>query len=739
MNLQSLNKQQIDAVTAPLGPTLVLAGAGSGKTRVLTNRIMYLVQQCGVSPSNVLAITFTNKAANEMKNRLMEFDCNAQFMHISTIHSFCASVLRREAQELNRNSNFSIYTEDEKHSMLKKIVKQALDDGDAKMADSFGECISNIKNNAPDLVESDLLEQSEIDEYLIAELENLQKATQTDDTETLVKIIQEYNARMAENNALDFDDLLYYVHKIFSNNEQILQKYCERFQFILIDEFQDVNKVQYQIFKMLASEHKNIFVVGDDDQSIYSWRGADPMNFKKFEQDFPSCKVFKLEQNYRSTKSILSVANDVIVKNPNRYEKVLFTDNTQGVKPQLYSASDERFEANYVCEQIRNLRYLGNYRFRDFAILMRINALSRSFEQELMRYRIPYKVFGGFKFFERKEIKDILAYMRLVNNPADSEAFFRAINVPVKRGIGDTTLSRLAALSADYGISLIDVISDERNLEIFNKPTRAKLLDFYKLIDDMFKLAKSTTVANFVHVLLDVLDVRRVYANMDEEDRALNVDQFEQSVIEFQNGDPGADLSDYLQTVSLAADIDEANNGDYVTVATIHAVKGLEYKTVFVVGLEDGIFPTSRATYSPLGMQEERRLMYVAVTRAEERLYLTFANSRFMYGQRKNTLASRYFTEVKQMLTPVRPPSTERQLSDDGYLDRLNLQPTQKPANTGKTTSQIKQFKVGQMVDHATFGQGMILRIAGDVADVVFASVGKKSLNVRFAPMKIVE
>jgi len=738
MNLQNLNKQQLDAVKAPLGPTLVLAGAGSGKTRVLTNRIMYLVKECGVSPSNVLAITFTNKAANEMKSRLMEFDCNAQFMHISTIHSFCASVLRREAQELDRNSNFSIYTEDEKHSMLKKIVKQALDDGDAKMADSFGECISNIKNNAPDLVESDLLVQSETDEYLIAVLEELQKATQAEDTETLVNVIQEYNRRMAENNALDFDDLLYYVHKIFSTNPQILQKYRERYQFVLIDEFQDVNKVQYQIFKMLASEHGNIFVVGDDDQSIYSWRGADPLNFKKFEQDFPTCKIFKLEQNYRSTKAILKVANDIIASNSNRYEKVLFTDNSQGVKPQIYSASDERVEANYVCEQIRNLRYLGNYRFKDFAILMRINALSRAFEQELLRYRIPYKVFGGFKFFERKEIKDVLAYLRLINNPADSEAFFRAINVPVKRGIGDTTLSKLAGLSADYGMSIIDVISDERNLEIFNKTIRAKLLDFYKLIDEMMQLAKSTTVAKFVHILLDVLEVRRVYSSMDEEDRALNIDQFEQSVIDFQNSDPGASLADYLQTVSLSADIDEANNGDYVTIATIHAVKGLEYKTVFVVGLEDGIFPTSRATYSQLGMQEERRLMYVAVTRAEERLYLTRANSRFMYGQRKNTLASRYFSEVKQMLTPVRPPSTERQLSDDSYLDKLNLQPTQKPVNTGKTTSQIKQFKVGQMVEHATFGKGMILRMAGDIADVIFESVGKKSLNIRFAPLKII-
>ena len=747
MNLQNLNKQQLDAVRAPLGPTLVLAGAGSGKTRVLTNRIMYLVKECGVSPSNVLAITFTNKAANEMKSRLMEFDCNAQFMHISTIHSFCASVLRREAQELDRNSNFSIYTESEKQYLLKDIVSKVLVDGDTqirdnKVADSFGDSISKIKNTDPDLIDADLLVQSEISEILIGELEKLKKATFIDSKETLVNVIQEYNRRMAENNALDFDDLLYYVHKIFSTNPQILQKYRERYQFVLIDEFQDVNKVQYEIFMMLAKEHRNIFVVGDDDQSIYSWRGAYPHVFREFEKDFPGLKLCKLEQNYRSTGAILDLANSIfthfIKKHPGYYTKKLFTENPQGIKPQLYSAYDERMEADYVCEQIRNLRYLGNYRFKDFAILMRINALSRPFEQEFIRNHIPYKVIGGFKFFERKEIKDILAYLRLINNPAESVAFIRAINVPVKRGIGDTTLRKLAGLSAEYGISLIDVISDERNLEIFNKTIRAKLLDFYKLIDEMMQLAKSTTVAKFVHILLDVLEVRKVYSSIDEEDRALNIDQFEQSVIDFQNSDPGATLADYLQTVSLSADIDEANNGDYVTIATIHAVKGLEFKTVFVVGLEDGIFPTSRATYSQLGMQEERRLMYVAVTRAEERLYLTRANSRFMYGQRKNTLASRYFSEVKQMLTPIRPPSTERQLADDSYLDKLNLQPTQKPINTGKTTSQIKQFKVGQMVEHATFGKGMILRMAGDIADVIFESVGKKSLNIRFAPLKII-
>lgn len=739
MNIQKLNDAQLKAVTAPLKPTLVLAGAGSGKTRVLTNRILYLVQECGVNSAEVLAITFTNKAANEMKRRLFDFRCNAELMHISTIHSFCASILRVEAQLFGRNGNFTIYDEDEKKSLLKKIVRDMLDDGDAKIVEDLCDGISEIKNNAPDLLDDKLSERTALDEYLQTQIEKMANAAQTASQQSLLKIIDEYSAKMAANNALDFDDLLYYVHKLFSTFPEILEKYRDRFKYILIDEFQDTNRVQYQIFKMLGEKYGNIFVVGDDDQSIYSWRGADSSNLLKFSKEFPECQIFKLEQNYRSTKRILDVANNIISKNGGRFDKVLWTENEDGLKTQLFSAYNEQDEAYYVCEQIKQLHFLGDsYKLRDFAVLMRMNALSRSFEQEFQRNRIPYKVFGGFKFFERKEIKDIICYLRLLVNPCDSEAFVRAINVPRKRGIGDTTLAKLRALSQDYGISLIDVISDERNLEIFNAPTRAKLLDFHRLYSDLDELAQKLSLKHFVHTLLDILEFRRVYDELGDEDRVLNIDEYEESVNEFCKANPSMGLSEYLQNVALCADKDEDASGDFVTIATIHAVKGLEFKVVFVVGLEDGIFPSSRSSYDSESLREERRLMYVAATRAEKRLYLTRAGSRFLWGQRKSTFASRYFAEVQKFLQPPRPQSSESQLFDDAYLDRLiNKEPIATAPNQGKTTKEMSIFRVGQIVEHATFGEGIILRIAGDVADVVFEKAGKKALNIRFAPMQI--
>ncbi len=740
MNLQKLNDAQFQAVTAPLGPTLVLAGAGSGKTRVLTNRILFLVQECGVHPSEILAITFTNKAANEMKRRLYEFDCDARYMHVSTIHSFCAALLRNEYQSLKFGSNFSIYDESEKKGVLKQVVKSVFEETTTQMVDGFADSISDIKNNAPDVM-GDIVALAEKDEYLKDQLDKLSYISAGADNDELLKVINGYSDKMTQNNAMDFDDLLYFAHKLFSEFPEILDKYRERYRYILIDEFQDTNKVQYEIFKMLADKYRNIFVVGDDDQSIYSWRGADAYNLKKFERDYPDCRIYKLEQNYRSTKRILEVANELISKNVNRFDKVLWTDNPDGLKVQLFTAYNELDEAYYVVEQIKNLRYLDpDTRLRDFAILMRVNALSRSFEQQLQQNKIPYKVFGGFKFFERKEIKDVLAYLRLIDNPYDSEAFVRALNVPAKRGIGDTTVGKLRNLSVEYGLPMIDVISDERNLDVFNSSMRAKLGDFYKLTEELTELSRTKNAADFVHAMLDILDFRKIWQDLGEEDRAMNIDEFEEAVVEFQKTNPDATLSDWLQTVSLAQDTDEADGGDYVTVATIHAVKGLEFRTVFVVGLEEGLFPTSRSSYESDGMQEERRLMYVAATRAEERLYLTCAQSRFMWGQRKNGYPSRYYNEVRKLYEPHRKPLSERELSDDGLLDKLiNREPRQTPSDSGKTDKETAVFRVGQIVEHASFGKGIILRIDRDIADVVFDGVGKKSLNVRFAPLKVIK
>ncbi len=739
MKLQNLNDAQLAAVTAPLAPTLVLAGAGSGKTRVLTNRILYLVEECGANPSEILAITFTNKAANEMKRRLYDFDCNAGFMQISTIHSFCAKVLRREASMLARSSSFSIYTEEEKLSVLKKIVKDVFDDGDAKMADSFADSISEIKNRAPELLDNELSALIS-DEYFGEQMDKLQAETQGTQSD-LLRVISEYADKMRQNNAMDFDDLLYYTHKLFSKFPEILDKYRETYKYILIDEFQDTNKVQYQIFKMLGEKYRNIFVVGDDDQSIYSWRGAESYNLKKFQTDFPDCNVYALEQNYRSTKRILDVANEVISKNVNRFDKVLWTENEDGVKAQLHAAYNEQDEAYFVSEQIKNLLCFNpQYKLRDFAVLMRVNALSRSFEQAFQRNRMPYKVFGGFKFFERKEIKDVLAYMRLCHNRYDQEAFIRALNTPVRRGIGDATIDKLRELSAEYGISMYDVISDERNLETLTKSARNKLCGFYQTVNALIEISK-LPISVFVNKLLKMLEFREVYREQGDEDRALNIDEFEASVIEFQQAYPEADLQDYLETVSLDNELDnDENAGDYITIATIHAVKGLEFKVVFIVGLEDGLFPSGRATYSFEGLQEERRLMYVAVTRAEKRLYLTRANSRFMWGQTKRTLPSKFYGEIQKFLLPERQPVSERQLSDDKFLDKLNnAEPLRRAPNQGKSNSEVAKYRVGQIVNHASFGKGIILRISGETADVVFDTAGKKSLNMKFAPLEILK
>lgn len=739
MKLQNLNDAQLAAVTAPLAPTLVLAGAGSGKTRVLTNRILYLVEECGANPSEILAITFTNKAANEMKRRLYDFDCNAGFMQISTIHSFCAKVLRREASLLARSSSFSIYTEEEKLSVLKKIVKDVFDDGDAKMADSFSDSISDIKNRAPELLDNDLSALIS-DEYFGEQMDKLQAETQGTQSD-LLRVISEYADKMRQNNAMDFDDLLYYTHKLFSKFPEILDKYRETYKYILIDEFQDTNKVQYQIFKMLGEKYRNIFVVGDDDQSIYSWRGAESYNLKKFQTDFPDCNVYALEQNYRSTKRILDVANEVISKNVNRFDKVLWTENEDGVKAQLHAAYNEQDEAYFVSEQIKNLLYFNpQYKLRDFAVLMRVNALSRSFEQAFQRNRMPYKVFGGFKFFERKEIKDVLSYMRLCHNRYDQEAFIRALNTPVRRGIGDATIDKLRELSAEYGISMYDVISDERNLETLTKSARNKLCGFYQTVNALIEISK-LPISVFVNKLLKMLEFREVYREQGDEDRTLNIDEFEASVIEFQQAYPEADLQDYLETVSLDNELDnDENAGDYITIATIHAVKGLEFKVVFIVGLEDGLFPSGRATYSFEGLQEERRLMYVAVTRAEKRLYLTRANSRFMWGQTKRTLPSKFYGEIQKFLLPERQPVSKRQLSDDKFLDKLNnAEPLRRAPNQGKSNGEVAKYRVGQIVNHASFGKGIILRISGETADVVFDTAGKKSLNMKFAPLEILK
>lgn len=734
--LQQLNEEQLQAVTAPLGPVLVLAGAGSGKTRVLTNRIIYLVEELKVDPSNILAITFTNKAANEMKQRLWQSDCQAYKMHISTIHSFCATLLRREAELTGRNSNFSIYAEDEKKSVVKRAVKSVDSEADSGIVDSFCDSISRVKNDGVDV--------NKLTEGEICADENLSNCVDQLGSDGVSKVLQEYSKQMTSSNALDFDDLLYYVYEIFSENPEILDKYSEKYKYILIDEFQDINRVQYNIFRLLAKKYRNIFVVGDDDQSIYGWRGADVRNILNFETHFPGAKIYKLQQNYRSTKNILNVANEIISKNLNRYSKKLFTEKGDGLKVQMYSAYNESNEAYYVLSQISGLRNLG-YRLRDCAILMRVNALSRTFEQECAANRLAYKVFGGFKFYERKEIKDVLCYLKLIANPYDFEAFARAVNVPVRRGIGDATLQKVKSLCDRYGLSPLHVIADDINMSELAASARKKLSDFYAVYQQLCVMNRTMPLDKFANGLVESLGFCEVYRQADEDDRAMNVSELLGAIKVFTEDNPSATLSDYMQSVSLMSDTDEIDDDqDYITIATIHAVKGLEFKAVFVVGLEEGVFPLNRSQYDISGSQEERRLMYVATTRAKERLFLTCAQSRFMYGRRDEPrMASKYFTEVKQLYgTPAASSMASQQSASRIVIPSK--------ATSSASQSQIKSiikdkqqqanaFKPDMRVKSPMFGEGTIVKCDNGIATVNFDSCGGKVLVLQFAGLEIVK
>lgn len=699
-----LNEAQARAMETE-GHILVLAGAGSGKTRVLTQRIARLVNELGVKPWNILAITFTNKASAEMKSRLSEITDCADKMWISTIHSMCARILRAEAHRLGYTSGFSIYSDDDSERLVKRIVAEMNFDEDNNLAKNAVWNISKAKSEA----------LSPEDYKKVYAYER--------DADVYAAIYVKYDEMLRRANAMDFDDLLLNTLKLFKEDGEALEKYSDRFQYISVDEFQDTTSVQYEILKLLQSKHGNLFVVGDDDQSIYSWRGAVVRNILDFDKDFPDAKVFKLEQNYRSTKKILNVANEIIGKNKNRRDKTLWTENADGVKIETYCGYNESEEAYYVVSQIESLVRYSGMKYGDFAVLMRVNALSRSFEQECAKYGIPTKVFGGFKFFDRKEIKDLISYLKVIINPSDDESLLRVINVP-KRGIGDTTVDKLTAIADEKGVPILQIITDADCLSAFNKGVRNKLFGFAQLLDELFVYEKDHTVEEFVNYVISRTAYRESLSDKETEmDRLMNLDEFMNSVAEFVSQNPGCSVRDYVESTALDSSRTLDDDSDYVTLATVHAAKGLEFRVVFVVGLEDGIFPNSRARYDDGEMEEERRLMYVAVTRAEERLYLTRARNRFMYGATKPTMPSVFFTDVENFLNPQKTAE----------------KPVSSAADCGVKNANLGKFKKGQRVRHKVFGEGVIICINGENADVVFSGIGVKTLALKFAPLEVVE
>ena len=645
--LSSLNEEQLKPVLETEGAVLVLAGAGSGKTRVLTSRIAYLVEEKRVPAEAILAITFTNKAANEMKERLGKI-IDVSRSWVCTIHSMCVRILRMYAEEAGIGANFSIYSEVERNNIIKKSFQEC-DFDDEKLLKSVKYHIANAKTQGFD---PDRYMEEYAGEYQI---------------EDIVKVYRRYQKHLRENNALDFDDLLNETRNLLKTNEDARNYLGGRFRYILVDEFQDTNAVQYEIVKYLASVHGNLFAVGDDDQSIYGWRGAKIENILHFERDFKGAKVFKLERNYRSTKTILRLANTVIKNNGHRKDKTLWTENDEGAPAKVYEADEESGEARYIAQTIAGLLRQG-YQYSDFAILMRLNALTRSFEQEFTGDGIPYKVFGGFKFFERKEIKDLLAYLRLINNPFDSEAALRIINFP-KRGIGARTVDALQDYAFQNESSVYDALLDIDEIG-FTGATREKLVGFRDLVKTWIIESQDMPVNELVKKIIDDTRMREAYADDSDEsiNKRANIDEFINSVEEHCRLNPGVSLTDYLNQVTLSSDTDDMDDGNYVTLATVHAVKGLEFRCVFVCGLEENILPVSRALENDDDMEEERRLMYVAITRAKQRLYMTRSKSRYLYGRREPTARSRF---LKELSSVVELPKEMRRLSYgyDGYDD----------------------------------------------------------------------
>ena len=773
--LSSLNSEPIKPVTDTEGPVLVLAGAGSGKTRVLTSRIAYILQKELCSPYGILAITFTNKAAGEMRERLSGMLGDTSGMWICTIHSMCVRILRQFAAEAGIKPNFSIYSETERSNVIKKSFKE-LDFDDDKLLKDAKYHIGNAKMLGLDP-----------DTYGT-------RYADTPGMDDIVCIYEKYDKHLASNNALDFDDLLIRTLRLLRGSSDAREYLSDRFRYILVDEFQDTNAVQYNIIKLLASRHRNLFAVGDDDQSIYGWRGAEIENILRFDKDYPDAKVYKLERNYRSTKSILSLANAIIKNNSTRRKKTLLTEADEGQKPVYFQAEEESEEALYAARTISSAAARGE-RYSSFAVLMRINALTRSYEQEFTKYSIPYKVFGGFKFFERREIKDILAYLRLISNPFDDEALARIINVP-KRGIGGKTIEAMENYASQSGLSLYDACLDAQFLPL-TAGAKAKISDFAATIKQFVISAQGENVAQLVRDIISRTELRLAYDDgTDEGDSKLaNLDEYIASVDDYVRLNPEATLDEYLNMITLSSDTDDMDDGNYVTLATIHSVKGLEFDNVIICGLEDGIMPSSRSESDPKSLEEERRLMYVAITRARKKLYLTRSKSRYLYGRRDRTSPSRFIGELASELGIENTRASsysgyssygssygksafggaysrgygssygrgnaygegERSRgrgvysSDEGYQSDLPAQPsrTARPsfsaasAFAGRQTQASgkgKNYAVGTKVKHPKFGLGTVIALknGGNTINVAFEGQGIKELSAALAPLEII-
>ena len=753
--LQKLNTEQRNAVTHSNGPLMVIAGAGSGKTRVLTYRIVQLLKS-GVYPHNILSLTFTNKASKEMRNRieLMVGESDARSLWMGTFHSVFSKILRFEAEKLNYPSNFTIYDTDDSKSLVRSIIKELNLDKDIYKISMIRNRISSLKNNF--ITPAGYINKSELKQQ-----DKIAKRTE------FGRIYQIYVQRCEKASAMDFDDLLLKTYQLLENHPDVLLKYQEKFKYLLIDEYQDTNHVQYLIIKKLAALNENICIVGDDAQSIYAFRGANIQNILNFKVDYPNYKTYKLEQNYRSTATIVEAANSIIKQNEKQIEKNVWTSNTKGDKIIVVKTGSDNDEGRLVANTISDVQMRNQAHHKDFAILYRTNAQSRSLEESLRKRNIPYKIYGGLSFYQRKEIKDLLAYYRLAINPNDEEAFKRIINYPT-RGIGSTTIQRLNVFANEHNKTIWEIINHLEEAEInINKGTQKKLKEFALMINNFIIDSKQKDA----HAIAEEIAKQTgLFNNLYTDKSPEGVSRFE-NIQELLNGiknfsetaEQGVNkLPDFMQDVALLTDQDKETEDDFnkVTLMTVHAAKGLEFPYVFVVGLEENLFPSMMSGESQENLEEERRLFYVAITRAKERLFLSFASTRFKWGQLTDCQPSRFISELddkfleKHELTPKKKEYASHKIYAKTKYKKKTYSPTTKKFVTPKNLtninraknilineSDLSKIKTGMQVKHGRFGEGKVIAISGDgsnkKATVFFTGIGQKELLLKFAKLEL--
>ncbi|MDR1005977.1 MAG: UvrD-helicase domain-containing protein [Bacteroidales bacterium] len=762
MLLDELNQQQQDAVREIDGPIIIIAGAGSGKTKTLTCKIAYDLQN-GISPYNILALTFTNKAAEEMKERITELvGTPAKYILMGTFHSIFSRILRLESERLGFVSRFSIYDTDDAKSLIKTIIKEMNLDEKRYTVSFVMERISKAKNNL--FSPSDYLNSIEI-----------QAEDRAAHKEQIGYIYQQYNRRLKGAMAMDFDDLLFNMNVLLRDFPDVLKKYQERFRYIMVDEYQDTNFAQYLIIKKLAALHRNICVVGDDAQSIYAFRGASIRNILNFKTDYPDAKVFKLEQNYRSTQNIVNAANCVIANNEDQIKKNVWTSNPQGCKIRYTNHDSDRAEAEYVCQTIKD-KVIDGDNYSDFAVLYRTNMQSRVLEEALRLRNTPYRLYGGISFYSRKEIKDVLAYFRLVSNNDDNGAFERSINNPA-RGIGNTTINRLKIIAAEHNVSLFSAALNLPNFSSkINGTTVEKIVEFCKMIVAFSKTIHQRNAYELGEEIIRMSGIKTALKNeesIEAEDRINNIDELINSLQAFVRKEDdiiideltGEEISQtertldvFLSQVSLMTDADNDDEGDKVVLMTIHAAKGLEFPYVFIVGMEENLFPSLQSLTQRSDTEEERRLFYVAITRAEKELMISSARMRFRYGELVFAERSRFVEEIdeaylEQSLDGKKSfPALHKDANDNSNrkkpLLKLPSKDSKKPLPTslphpvgGNASSALRKFEIGSRVVHSRFGEGTILLLEGEgdnrKAMVNFDVGGKKILVLRFAKLEI--